>query len=169
MNKQEYIQYDGLGLAELIKTKQVTSSELLDAAISEIETQNPNLNAVIYTRYEKARLASSLDSEGVFAGVPMLLKDISQEMKGEVKSLGSKALQNYRASCDSEYVKRLRKSGVLFLGQTNVPEFGLMAITEPIHYGPTRNPWNRDYTPGGSSGGSLRCGSFGDGSYCWCQ
>ena len=85
----------------------------------------------------------------------MLLKDISQEIEGEPITAGSKAFLNYRAKEDSEYARRLRKAGVVFLGQTNVPEFALVAVTEPVHYGPTRNPWNLGHTPGGSSGGSA--------------
>ncbi|WP_339149313.1 MULTISPECIES: amidase family protein [unclassified Sutcliffiella] len=154
MKKHEYKSYDGLGLAELVQKKEVKPIELLEMAISEIETQNPQLNAVIHTMYEQARVASE-KTNGQFAGVPILLKDIGQEVKGEPKTLGSRALEKYRAKTDSEYVKRLRKSGFLFLGQTNVPEFGLMAITEPVVYGPARNPWKLSHTPGGSSGGSA--------------
>lgn len=154
MKKHEYKSYDGLGLAELVHKNEVKPNELLEMAISEIETQNPQLNAVIHTMYEQARAASE-KATGLFAGVPMLLKDIGQEVKGEPKTLGSRALGKYRAKTDSEYVKRLKKCGFLFLGQTNVPEFGLMAITEPVVYGPARNPWDRSHTPGGSSGGSA--------------
>lgn len=154
MKKHEYKSYDGLGLAELVQKKEVKPMELLEMAISEIETQNPQLNAVIHTMYEQARAASE-KTTGLFAGVPMLLKDIGQEVKGEPKTLGSRALEKYRAKTDSEYVKRLRNSGFLFLGQTNVPEFGLMAITEPVVYGPARNPWKLSHTPGGSSGGAA--------------
>ncbi|NLP50098.1 amidase family protein [Bacillus sp. RO1] len=155
MKRDEYKKYDGLGLAELVKNKEVKPAELLEMAVSEIETQNPQLNAVIHTMYEQARNAAGKALIGRFAGVPILLKDIGQEIKGEPKTLGSKALSKYRSKRDSEYVSRLRKSGFLFLGQTNVPEFGLMAITEPVVYGPAKNPWKLTHTPGGSSGGSA--------------
>ncbi|KMJ57397.1 6-aminohexanoate hydrolase [Bacillus sp. LL01] len=155
MKKHEYKNYDGLGLAELVQKKEVKPIELLEMAVSEIETQNPQLNAVIHTMYEKARVAAVNATSGQFAGVPILLKDIGQEVKGEPKTLGSRALVKYRAKKDSEYVKRLRNSGFLPLGHTNVPEFGLMAITEPVVYGPARNPWKLSHTPGGSSGGSA--------------
>ncbi|WP_223701605.1 amidase [Sutcliffiella deserti] len=154
MKLEEYIKYDGLALAELVKNNQITPRELVELAISRIETKNPELNAVIHTMYEQAKNASNQELKGPFAGVPMLLKNISQEIKGEPLTAGSKALLNYRSKEDSEYVIRLRQSGFLFLGQTNVPELALMAITEPSHYGPSRNPWNPDFTPGGSSGGS---------------
>jgi amidase len=77
------------------------------------------------------------------------------EIEGERITLGSKAYQNYRAKVDSNYVKNVRKTGAIFIGRTNIPEFGLMGITEPAFYGPARNPWNTELTPGGSSGGSA--------------
>ncbi|ART75451.1 amidase [Sutcliffiella horikoshii] len=155
MKREEYKKYDGLGLAELVKKKEVKPIELLEMAVSEIETQNPQLNAVIHRMYEQARAAAEIVPIGQFAGVPILLKDIGQEIKSEPKTLGSRALSKYRSKIDSEYVSRLRKSGFQFLGQTNVPEFGLMAITEPVAYGAARNPWKLTHTPGGSSGGSA--------------
>lgn len=148
-----YWKYDGVGLAELLKKKEIASHELIDAVISKIEEKNPSINAVIHKMYEQAR--RSVDITGDYAGVPMLLKDITQEMKQEPITSGSRAYQAYKAKEDSEYVKRLRKTGTIFIGQTNVPEFALMGITEPEHYGPSRNPWNTNHTPGGSSGGSA--------------
>ncbi|CRK81945.1 amidase family protein [Neobacillus massiliamazoniensis] len=152
----DYKSYDGLGLAELVKKKEIQPKELLAEAISIIEEHNPKLNAVINKFYEKAeREAETLDLNGTFASVPMLLKDISQEIQGEKITSGSKVFQSYRAERDSEYVKQVRKTGALFVGQTNIPEFALMGITEPAFYGPTRNPWNLNHTPGGSSGGAA--------------
>lgn len=152
----EYKDFDGLGLAELIKKKELQPKEVLTEAIKTIEEQNPKLNAVINKFYEKAeKEAENVNLEGVFAGVPMLLKDIAQEIEGEKITSGSKALQGYHAKTDSQYVKNVRNSGALIVGQTNIPEFALMGITEPQFYGPTRNPWNLDHTPGGSSGGSA--------------
>lgn len=151
-----YKNYDGLGLAELVKNKEIQPKEVLEEAIKTIEQHNPSLNAVIHTFYEKAeKQADTVDLTGTFAGVPMLLKDIGQEIVGEKMTEGSKALKSYLAEADSEYVKQVRKTGALLIGQTNVPEFALMGITEPSFYGPTRNPWNLNYTPGGSSGGSA--------------
>lgn len=151
-----YKNYDGLGLAALIKNKELQAKEVLDEAIKTIEQQNPALNAVINKFYDKAeKQADTVDLTGTFAGVPMLLKDIGQEIVGEKMTEGSKALQSYLAEADSEYIKQVRKTGAVFIGQTNVPEFALMGITEPNLSGPTRNPWNLDHTPGGSSGGSA--------------
>jgi len=152
----DYETYDGIGLRELVAKKEVHPKELVSAAVARIEALNPSLNAVVHKMYEKAMAdAERIDPELPFAGVPFLLKDNTQAIEGGKLTHGSKLFRNYRAKQDSEYVKRLRRAGVLFLGQTNVPEFSLMGITEPKLYGPTRNPWNTDYTPGGSSGGSA--------------
>jgi amidase len=151
-----YKEYDGLGLAELIKKKEVHPKEVLAEAIQTIEQHNPKLNAVINKLYEKAeKMAENVDLNGTFAGVPMLFKDIAQEIEGERITLGSKVYQNHRAKVDSTFIKQVRKTGVVFVGQTNIPEFALMGITEPAVYGPARNPWNLEVTPGGSSGGSA--------------
>ncbi|GAE35735.1 amidase family protein [Halalkalibacter akibai] len=158
MSFSEYTQFDGLGLASLVKSKEVSSLELIEAAIAQIETENPSLNAVINTFYELAKKESretSYTDHHLFAGVPMLLKDITQEIKGQTITSGSLLFQHNIAKDDSEFVKRLRKTGTVFIGQTNVPELALMGIIEPTLYGPTRNPRNHDYTPGGSSGGSA--------------
>ena len=151
-----YKDYDGIGLAQLIKEKEVSSTEVVEAAIAEIEKKNPELNAVIYKLYDQVRAtADQMNLFGDFAGVPMLLKNITQEIGGEPITDGARALRDYRAPKDSEYVSRVRNTGTIIIGQTNTPELGLMGITEPHLYGPTRNPWNHDYTPGGSSGGSA--------------
>ncbi|MGM0751519.1 MAG: amidase family protein [Bacillota bacterium] len=150
-----YKNYDGLGLAELVKKKEVHPKELVEEAIKLTEAHNPKLNAVIHKMYDQAREVADKEITGAFAGVPMLLKNITQEIEGEPMTAGSKSLQTYRAKTDSEYTRRLREAGVVILGQTNVPEFALVAVTEPSHHGATRNPWNLDYTPGGSSGGSA--------------
>ncbi|EKN66110.1 amidase [Neobacillus bataviensis LMG 21833] len=156
MDGFDYKRYDGLGLAELIKKKELQPKEVLTEAIHTIEQHNPKLNAVINKFYEKVeKEAETVDVNGTFAGVPMLLKDIAQEIEGEKITSGSKAFQGYRAEADSEYVKQVRLTGALFVAQTNVPEFALMGITEPAFYGPTRNPWNLNHTPGGSSGGAA--------------
>lgn len=155
MGRFNYKEYDGVGLAKLIQSNEVKQEEVLEEAIKRIEGLNPSLNAVIHKMYEQGRRKLAEGGLcGPFAGVPMLLKDITQEIEGEPISSGSKAFQGYRAKQDATFVKQLRKTGVNFIGQTNVPELALMGITEPAHYGPTRNPWNEVFSPGGSSGGS---------------
>ena len=155
MSAFPYTDYDAIGLVELIRSKEVKSTEVIEAAINRIETINPELNAVIHKMYDKARVADKKPEQfKVFSGLPVLLKNMTQEIEGEPISSGSKSLTNYCAEKDSTFVKRLRETGTVILGQTNVPEFSLMGITEPVVYGPTRNPWNLNYTPGGSSGGA---------------
>ncbi|WP_017473273.1 amidase [Amphibacillus jilinensis] len=157
MDIETYLQYDAVGLAELVRDNQVTPKELLDLAFARLEQTNPTLNAVTRTRQEKVyQEASSLENRGqALYGVPMLLKDISQTIEGEVLSSGSKLFIQNIAKQDSHFVAKLRKEGCLFLGHTNTPEFGLKNITEPAYYGATRNPWHSDYSPGGSSGGAA--------------
>ncbi|NLP36059.1 MAG: amidase [Firmicutes bacterium] len=151
-----YQDYDAMGLAELVRKKEVSAGEVVEAAIARLEQLNPTLNAVIHKIYDKARwVAEKVTGEEPFAGVPILMKNLNQEIKGEPATFGSKALRSHLAEEDATFVKRVRATGCIILGITNVPEFGLMGITEPRYYGPTRNPWNTEYTPGGSSGGAA--------------
>ena len=153
---KEYDQYDGLGLAELVKKKEVSAAEICEEAISRIERVNPALNAVVTPMYDLARQAVKQGlPDGLFTGVPFLLKDFLIEFAGVRQTMGSKACKNYIPTQDSELVKRYKRAGLVILGKTNLPEFGLLGITEPELHGPTRNPWNTDHTPGGSSGGSA--------------
>ncbi len=153
---KEYDQYDGLGLAELVSKKKVTASEICEEAISRIEDVNPALNAVITPLFDLARKAvQEALPDGPFCGVPFLLKDLLCDLAGVPQTMGSKACQDYVPPQDSELVKRYKQAGLVILGKTNLPEFGLLGITEPKLHGPTRNPWNPDHTPGGSSGGSA--------------
>lgn len=152
----EYDQYDGLGLAELVRQKKITPSELCEEAISRIEKLNPALNAVVTPMFDIGRDAAKKPlPEGLFAGVPFLLKDLIGAYAGVKLTWGCRAYKDYVPDFDSELVKRFKKTGVITLGKTNTPEFGLMGITEPELFGPTRNPWNPERTCGGSSGGSA--------------
>lgn len=151
-----YWKYDATGLAGLVQKKEVSAAEVVEAAAQRTEELNPKLNAVIHKMYEKAKLAANaITGQEPLAGVPTFFKDLNQEIAGEQVTCGAKALQNNLAKKDATFVKRMRATGVVTLGQTNVPEFALMGVTEPELYGPTRNPWNTEYTPGGSSGGAA--------------
>ncbi len=153
---KEYDQYDALGLAQLVREGQVSSAELCEEAINRIERQNPRLNAVITPMFEYARFAAkSPVSNGPFSGVPFLLKDILHAFAGVPLACGSRSLKTYVPDMDSEIVTRIKRAGLIVVGKTNVPEFGLMAVTEPEAFGPSKNPWNPLHTPGGSSGGSA--------------
>ena len=155
MNNSEYFSYDALGLAELVRTKQISSIELLEVAIALTEKLDPKLNAVPIKNFELARenLKNNTDS-GIFNGVPFLLKDLNNYLKGTVTSGGSRVLENITADHTSELVKRTLDSGLNIFGKTNSPELGLTVTTEPVLYGPTRNPWDLDRSSGGSSGGA---------------
>jgi amidase len=156
MSFPDYADYDGLGLAELVRAGQVSASELVDEAIRRIDAVNPQLNAVVHRMYERAREAAAGDlGDGPFAGVPFLLKDLIGACQGEPTSSGSRFCKDFYPSEDSELVRRFEAAGLVTLGKTNTPEFGILPVTEPELWGPTRNPWDTELTPGGSSGGSA--------------
>lgn len=154
---KEYTEYDGLGLAELVRKREVTASELLEAALARAEALNPRLNAIVMPMHEIARVRAREALEGPFAGVPFLCKDLFQEYAGVPTSYGCKALKaaRYTPEQHAEITRRWLAAGVVVFGRTNTPEFGAKGITEPDAWGPARNPWNPDHTPGGSSGGSA--------------
>jgi amidase/6-aminohexanoate-cyclic-dimer hydrolase len=151
----EYDNYDGLGLGRLVRDGEISASDLLEEAIDRIERVNGELNAVVYKYYDEARAAIEAGlPDGAFRGVPFLLKDLHLFMKGAVSSNGSAMWRGNVADHDSTLVKRYRQAGLVTFGKTNSPELGLNPVTEPREFGPTRNPWNTNRTPGGSSGGA---------------
>lgn len=152
---KEYERYDGLGLAELVKRGEVSPVEVTEAAIARIEQVNPKLNAVVRPMFEIGRERARGDVSGPFQGVPFLLKDLTDTYAGVPTTAGARINRDRVATEDSEQVRRFKQAGVIVLGKTNTPEFGLMGVTEPELFGPCRNPWNPERTPGGSSGGSA--------------
>jgi amidase len=157
MNFDEYRKLDGLALAKLVAGKQVSASELLDTALARAEAVNPKLNAIVIPMHDVARDRAKGALTGPFAGVPFLTKDLFQEYQGVQTAYGCKGLKaaSYKAPFTAEITARWLKAGVVIFGRTNTPEFGAKGITEPDAWGPTRNPWNLEHTPGGSSGGSA--------------
>jgi amidase len=152
----DLVHLDAIAQAELVRRKQVKPIELVDAAIERIERVNPQINAVVTPMYDLARAAASGPlPDGPFAGVPFLLKDLTAAYAGVRMASGSRFLRDYVAPADSELVVRYKRAGLIVLGKTNTPEFGLVPTTEPALFGPTRNPWDTTRTPGGSSGGSA--------------
>ncbi|GLQ06296.1 amidase [Sneathiella chinensis] len=153
----DYHQYDGLGLAALVCEGEVSPAELVDTAIAEIERLDPALNAITQTLYEEARSAAreGVDRDAPFAGVPFLVKDLIATVAGTPTTGSCRILKEHRFAADSELVARFRRAGLMILGKTNTPEFGIMGITEPVLNGPTRNPWDVSRGSGGSSGGSA--------------
>src|SRR5699024_6049086 len=157
MDLQTYLSLDATDMAGLIKNKEVTPKELVTLSLQQLEKVNPELNAVVHNRQKRAleEVEKAENGSEPFFGVPFLLKNISQAIKGEPLTAGSRLLQSVVADTDSHLVRRLRQAGCIFLGHTNVPELALKNITEPQTDGPTRNPWHSQYSPGGSSGGSA--------------
>ena len=147
---------DTIGLAALVAAGEVSSLELVDASISRIESRNPTFNAVVAKRYDEARReAANVSATSPIAGVPFLVKDLNCEVAGLPSTNGSRLFADVIATQDSELTKRFKAAGLLILGNTNTPEFGKNASTEPLLFGPAHNPWNTDYSTGGSSGGSA--------------
>ncbi|MGL6222816.1 MAG: amidase, partial [Steroidobacteraceae bacterium] len=152
----EYGRYDALGLAELVRTGQVSATELLDEALDRVARVNPQLNAVIHLMESRARdsIAAGLPG-GPLAGVPFLLKDLMTAYAGEPMRCGSRLFRDYVPQADEELTRRYRAAGLVIFGKTNTPELGVSNVTEPELCGPTRNPWNLERTSSGSSGGSA--------------
>ncbi len=151
----DYAKYDGLGLAELVRKKKVSPLELVEEAITRIETHNSKLNAVVLPLFDRAReRAKGKLPDGPFKGVPFLMKDLMGMLEGIPTSQGNKLWKNIPAKVTSELAKRWEASGVIILGKTNTPEFGLTPYTESDTLGAAHNPWDTTRTTGGSSGGS---------------
>jgi len=149
---------DATDQAALVAAGQASASELLEAAIERIERIDPLLNAVVIRWFDHARdVAAGPLPDGPLRGVPFLLKDLWATYAGQTISNGNKALRaaGMLSASDTTLVSRFRAAGLVIAGRTNSPEFGALPATEPEAWGPTRNPWNTDHSPGGSSGGSA--------------
>jgi len=147
---------DATAQAELVHSKQVKASELLEAAIERIERLNLQINAVVTPMYDEARrVAGNNVPEGPFSGVPFLLKDLGAGYAGVKQTQGSEYLKDFVSPFDSELTSRYKRAGLVIAGKTNTPEFGLVPTTEPRLFGATRNPWDSEHSVGGSSGGSA--------------
>jgi amidase len=147
---------DATAQSELVRKKEVKPIELIDAAIDRIERVNPKINAVVLSMYDQARDAANKPlPQGPFTGVPFLLKDLLAAYGGVPMTSGSVFLREFVPSHDSELVARYKRAGLIILGKTNTPEFGIMPTTEPSLFGPSRNPWDTTKATGGSSGGTA--------------
>jgi amidase len=155
MTFKEYGNYDGMGLAELVRKKQVTPRELLDAAIARTAKIDPHINAVVVKHYDYA--ARQIDQglpDGPFTGVPFLLKDLDL-LQGTRTTFGATVYNDNVADHTGTLAGRFLSTGVTIFGKSASPEFGLMPTTESRLFGPTRNPWNLAHSSGGSSGGAA--------------
>jgi amidase len=152
---------DATAQAELVRTGAATPAELVDAAIARVEAVDPKINAVVMRRFEQARQEAAAQTrdpgDAPFRGVPFLTKDLHCTTAGEPDTEGSRFLKEagWRAPVTSALAARFARAGLVNLGRTNSPELGLVPTTEPVAWGPTRNPWDTERTPGGSSGGSA--------------
>jgi amidase len=157
---------DATAQAEAIRARHVSPVELVNAALSRNAERNPALNAVIHLRSEQALAeaqALPLDSSAPFIGVPIVVKDLGLGIAGEPHYMGTRGLKRhgYNAPVNSYSYDKLRAAGFVVIGRTNTPEFGTTITTEPLSYGPSRNPWNTNHSTGGSSGGSAAAVSAG--------
>lgn len=163
--QSDYLEYDAIGLAELVKRGDVSARELLDTAIARAEAANPAINAIVLKDYEAARRrtraieagGNGVDTlaDGPLAGVPFLVKDLGAAVAGLRMTFGSRHYRHYVPAADAPVVARFRAAGLNLFGKTSASELGQMPYTEPELFGPCRNPWNLDHTPGGSSGGAA--------------
>jgi amidase len=157
MTDADLTQLDATAQAELVRTGEASPSELVEAAIERAQRINPELNAIIHEFYDEAAEAAKGElPDGPFRGVPFLLKDLGAGLAGQPLHLGMRALKeiDFRLPVDTYLGQRFRDAGFVTIGKTNTPELGILPTTEPVAYGPTRNPWDLERTPGGSSGGS---------------
>src|ERR1700726_4320074 len=151
---REYGDYDAIGLAELVRKKQVSASELLDEAIARTARVDPQINAVVVKHYDYAQ--RQIDNglpDGPFTGVPFLLKDLDI-LEGTRTTSGASVYKDNVADHTGTLAQRFLAAGVTVFGKSSSPEFGLMPTTESRLFGPTRNPWNLAHSSGGSSGGA---------------
>jgi amidase len=148
--------HDATSLAELVRRREASPAELVDAAIAAIDRVDPQLHAVVHRMESLARAAAAGPlPEGPFRGVPLVVKDLDGFTAGVPYTMSSRFLQGFVPDHDAEVIARLRRAGFVIVAKTNCPELGILGTTEPEWRGPTNNPWNLAYTPGGSSGGSA--------------
>jgi amidase len=146
---------DATALAKRVADKEVSTAEVVDAAITRAELVNPKLNAIASESFDLARLnAKTHSGQGFFAGVPTFIKD-NTDVKGLPTLFGSRAVPNKLANKNGKFTDQMLSTGLTILGKSTLPEFGITPVTESVIQGATRNPWNINHTSGGSSGGAA--------------
>lgn len=156
MDLGEYDDMDATEVAERVRSRELSPSEVCAAAIARIEGRNHELNAIIRPMFAEAKAAIAAGlPDGPLRGVPMVVKDLMADVAGVPTTSGSRLLEHYVPDHDAEIVRRWRRAGLVLVGKSNTPELGIIGVTEPALHGPTRNPWNTGHTTGGSSGGSA--------------
>lgn len=154
MNLHEYAALDGLGLAELVRERQVSPGELAAAALGAIERANGEINAVIEV-YDTALHDAEAAADGPFRGVPFFVKDVGLHFKGLKTEFCSRLCRGMVASEDSNYARLVKGSGVTIVGRTNTPEFSMSTSSENLLYGATSTPWKKGHSANGSTGGGA--------------
>lgn len=155
MNHQEYLRHDATSLAQLVARGDVTSAELLDLALAQQRRVHGDVNAVIRLMEDEARQRAAASPAGPLAGVPFLIKDGVQDYAGVPTTYASRAMRGYVPTQHAHVVRRYLDAGLIVFGKTNLPEFAIRAVTDPVLHGRTNNPWDLSRTPGGSSGGAA--------------
>ncbi len=154
--------WDAVDTATRIRNGEVSAREVVEESIARIEKLDPELNAMVHTRFDEALADVERGlPDGPLRGVPIVIKDLGADVAGLPSTRGSRLFAEGVAAQDSAVVARYRAAGMVVLGTTNSPELGKNASTEPVLHGPTRNPWALDHSPGGSSGGSAAAVSAG--------
>jgi amidase len=151
---EEYAQHDATALARLVRRGDVSADELCRLANAAIDRLNPQLNCIA-ERFDRPEAAADGAPGTPFSGVPFLVKDLVLQVRGKATRMGSRLGSEEPAAEDTELMARFRRAGLVTLGKTTTPEFGADVTTESLLNGATRNPWNLDHSPGGSSGGAA--------------
>jgi len=147
MRFEEYRKHDAIALAGLIAKREVSAEEVLETAIARAEQVNPAINAIVHKQYEQARKAVAAGlPDGPLKGVPYLIKDLGFFETGEPATFGSSLFKDFVADHETAYVTRCKKAGLVLVGRSSSPEFGLNPNTEPRLYGSCHNPWNLEYS-----------------------
>ena len=153
MDLRDYVARDAVGLAELIRSREVSVAEVEDAARRAIAAVDPVIGATVGPLFEPSLGASGA---GSLAGVPFAMKEVAPHLEGQVSELGSRwASSGVTGAADTHFGERLRAAGLRVIARTKAPEFAFNVTTEPVAHGPTRNPWDLERSVGGSSGGAA--------------
>ncbi|QIB64568.1 amidase [Kineobactrum salinum] len=155
MDVAEYLEYDGLGLAQLVREGAVSAGELARCSLTLAQQWQPTLNAIVEQFDDLEQIIDSAPASAVFSGVPFYIKDLVLQAEGRRSEMGSRLAAGLVAPADSDLMRRFRRAGLVTLGRTAVPELGYNCATETVAQGATANPWDPERSPGGSSGGSA--------------
>jgi amidase len=157
MSWDEWARHDGLALAERVRKGELTPAELAAQAAAGIAMTNPALSAVVevFDDVVADPLKDGMNPDGVFAGVPYLMKDLGPTLKGRLQEMGSLLMRGHRASADSFLAGKIRQAGLNVIGRSTTPEFGVCSSAENPAVYVTRNPWDTDFTTCGSSAGTA--------------